>query len=572
VKDLDWIQLSFLLLIITLITKPLGIYIHKVLNPDEKTFLDKLFKPLEKLTYRLCRIDAKKEQSWKEYLFCVLVFSGFSVLFTYVLLGCQQYLFLNPAKLGAVAADLRFNIAAGFQTNTDWQNYVGEKTLSYFSQIVPLSLQNFLSPAIGLSVAAGLVRGIGRHSSTVLGNFWVDITRITYYILLPLAFITAVFFVSQGVPQNFNPYAKVATLESGTEQMIVQGPFASQQAIKLIGTNGGGPTNANSAHPYENPSPLSNFVQLLCMLIIPAGQTYYLGREIKNQKHGWSLYIAMTLIFIVGVIICSTFEAKETPYFKDVGIAASSGNMEGKEQRFGIFGSTLFGTVTTSTSTGALNASHDSFTPIGGLIPMLNIQLGGTIWGGVGAGLYSILLFVIIAIFTAGLIIGRTPEYLGKKIEALDIQSAILGVLIFVFLVLGFTAWACTSEWGRAAIWNKGPHGFSEILYAYSSASGNNGSSFDGLITNTPWWNITLGCVMLIGRLALITFVLMLAGSLVKKKRPATDTVSFPVSGFTFTALVIAVMILVGALSFLPALIMGPFLEQFFMISGKLFK
>ncbi len=570
-KDLDWIQLSLLLLIITLITKPLGIYIHKVLNPDEKTFLDKIFKPLEKLTYRVCRIDAKKEQTWKEYLFCVLVFSGFSVLFTYVLLGLQQYLFLNPEKLGALSADLRFNIAAGFQTNTDWQGYVGEETLSYFSQMVALPLQNFLSPSIGLGVAAALVRGIARHSSTVLGNFWVDITRITYYLLLPLAFIAAVFFVSQGVPQNFNPYTKATTLESGIEQHIVQGPMASQEGIKLIGVNGGGATNADSAHPYENPTPLSNFVQLLCMLAIPAAQTYYLGREIKNQKHGWSIYVTMAIIFVAGVIICCTFEAKGNPHFKDLGIAVSSGNMEGKEQRFGVFSSALFATVTTSTSTGAINASHDSFTPIGGIVPMLNIQLGESIWGGVGAGLYSILLFVVIAIFTAGLIIGRTPEYLGKKIEALDIQSAILGVLVFVFIVLGFTSWASVSEWGRSALLNQGPHGFSEILYAYSSAAGNNGSSFNGLVTNTPWWNISLGCAMLMGRYALITFVLMLAGSLVKKKRPATDTVSFPVSGVTFVALVISVMILVGALSFLPALIMGPFLEQFFMLSGKLF-
>jgi K+-transporting ATPase ATPase A chain len=571
VKDLDWIQLSLLLLILTLITKPLGIYIYKVLNPNEKTFLDNIFKPLEKLTYRICHIDTKKEHTWKEYLFCILAFSFFSILFAFVLLGCQQYLFLNPAKLGGISFDLNFNTAVSFQTNTDWQSYGGESTLSYLSQMGPLTLQNFLSPAAGLAVAACLVRGIARYSSKVLGNFWVDITRITYYLLLPLAFICAVFFVSQGVPQNFNPYTKAATLDSGQEQVIVQGPIASQEAIKLLGTNGGGYTNVNSAHPYENPTPLSNFFQLLCMLAIPAAQTYYLGKEIKNQKHGWSLYIAMVIVFIAGLMVCSTFEAKGNPHLAEFGIEASSGNMEGKEQRLGVFSSALFATVTTTTSTGAANSSHDSYTPIGGLIPMLNIQLGEIIWGGVGSGLYSIILFVILAIFTAGLIIGRTPEYLGKKIEALDIQSSMLGILIFIFAILGFTAWACVSNWGAAAIGNEGPHGFSEMLYAYSSAAGNNGSAFGGLSANTPWWNITLAFAMLIGRFALITFVIILAGSLVKKKKLVSDTASFPVSGMTFTALLIAVIILIGALSFLPALIMGPFIEQFFMISGKLF-
>ena len=570
-KDLDWIQLSFLLVILTLITKPLGLYIYKVLNPDKKTFLDKIFKPLEMFTYRICRIDHNKEQTWKEYLFCILAFSGVSLLFTYLFLGCQQFLFLNPAKLGALSFDLNFNTAISFQTNTNWQSYGGESTLSYLSQMVPLTLQNFLSPAVGLATAACLVRGMARHSSKVLGNFWVDLTRITYYLLLPLAFICAVFFISQGVPQNFNPYTKATTLESGESQVIVQGPIASQEAIKLLGTNGGGYTNANSAHPYENPTPLSNFIQLLCMLAIPAAQTYYLGKEVKNQKHGWSIYIAMAIIFVAGVVVCSTYEARGNPHFEALEIDSFSGNMEGKEQRSGVFSSTLFATVTTTTSTGAANSSHDSYTPIGGLVPMLNIQLGELIWGGVGSGLYSILLFVILSIFTAGLIIGRTPEYLGKKIEALDIQASILGILIFIFAALGFTAWASVSEWGPKALGNEGAHGFSEMLYAFSSATGNNGSAFGGLSANTPWWNITLAFAMLIGRLALITFVVVLAGSLVKKKHLVTEVASFPVTGVTFTVLLIAVIILVGALSFLPALIMGPFLEQFFMISGKLF-
>lgn len=569
-KDLDWIQLFLLLLILTLIAKPLGIYIHKVLNPDGKTWLDKLLKPLEKLTYRFCRIDTKKEQSWKEYLLSTLTFSAFSLVLTLIWLGCQHYLFLNPAKIASLSWDLNFNTAASFVTNTDWQSYSGESTLSYLSQMGPLTLQNFLSAAVGIAVAACLVRGIARHSSKILGNFWVDITRILYYLLLPLAFISAVFFVSQGVPQNFSPYTKAVTLESGQEQIIVQGPIATQEAIKLLGTNGGGYTNANSAHPYENPTPLSNFFQLLCMLAIPAAQTYYLGKEIKNQKHGWSIYSAMSIIFVAGLIICSTYETKGNPHLTELGID-NTGNMEGKEQRFGVFSSCLFATVTTTTSTGAANSSHDSYTPIGGLIPMLNIQLGEIIWGGVGSGLYSIILFIVLAIFTAGLIIGRTPEYLGKKIEALDIQSAMLGILIFIFIILGFTAWASVSKWGSAAIGNNGAHGFSEMLYAYSSAAGNNGSAFGGLSANTPWWNITLALCMLIGRFALITFVIILAGSLVKKKKFVTEGLSFPVSGVTFTALLLAVIILVGALSFLPALIMGPFIEQFFMLSGKLF-
>ncbi len=570
-KDLDWIQLSLLMLILTLVTKPLGIYMHKVLNPEGKTCLDKLFKPLERLTYRICHIDTKKEQSWKEYLFCIFAFSSFSLILTFILLGCQQFLFLNPAKLGGISFDLNFNTAVSFATNTDWQSYGGESTLSYLSQMVPLTLQNFLSAALGIAVAACLVRGIARHSSKILGNFWVDITRIIYYLLLPLAFISAVFFISQGVPQNFSAYTKVSTLESGQEQVIVQGPIATQEAIKLLGTNGGGYTNANSAHPYENPTPLSNFFQILCMLAIPAAQTYYLGKEIKNQKHGWSIYIAMSIIFVAGLLVCSTYETKGNPNLTELGIDGSTGNMEGKEQRFGVFGSCLFATVTTTTSTGAVNSAHDSYTPIGGLIPMLNIQLGEIIWGGVGSGLYSVILFIVLAIFTAGLIIGRTPEYLGKKIEALDIQAAMLGILIFIFIILGFTAWACVSKWGSTAMGNNGAHGFSEMLYAYSSAAGNNGSAFGGLSANTPWWNITLALTMLIGRFTLITFVVILAGSLAKKKRLVTEAASFPVSGVTFTALLLAVIILVGALSFLPALIMGPFIEQFFMLSGKLF-
>ena len=569
-KDLDWLQFVFLILVLTVITKPLGIYVFKVLTPKEKLPLDFLLKPLEKITYRLCGIGTDKEQNWKEYLFSLLSFSMISLLATFLLLACQSFFPLNPEKLRALSADLNFNTSVSFVTNTDWQSYGGEFTLSYFSQMVPLTLQNFLSPAIGLAVAAALVRAITRHSSTTVGNFWVDLVRISYHLLFPLALALALFFVSEGTPQNFKPYTRAITLENA-KQTIVQGPIASQKAITILGTNGAGYTNVGSAHPYENPTPLSNFFQILFILAIPAAQTYYLGRAVKNQNHGWALYITMALIFFVVALFCAHFEMKGNPQFTHLTVEKGAGNLEGKEQRFGILGSTLFATATTTATNGSVNSSHDAYTPLGGFIPLLNLQFGQAVWGGAGSGLYNMILVVILSVFTAGLIIGRIPEYLGNRIEPFDIKVAIFAHLPYLLAILGLTAWACISSWGLAALGNQGPHGFSEILYAYSSAAVNNGSSFAGLYANTPWWNLTLAFAMLVGRFLVIVPVLALAGSLTKKKNLPLGASSFPVSGATFIALLISVILLIGALAFLPALVVGPFLEQFFMNAGKLF-
>ncbi len=569
-SGLDWLLLVVFLSILTTVTKPLGIYLYKVLNPEKSTPLDFLCKPLEKLTYRLCGIDSKKEQDWKQYLGALCAFSFVSLVVGCILLGCQQFLPLNPAQMKALTFDLNFNTSVSFMTNTDWQSYGGESTMSYFSQMVPLTLQNFVSPAVGLATAAAFSRGISRHSSKTLGNFWVDLIRSTYYIFLPLAFLLAIFLISQGVPENFHAYINATTLDSGT-QVIAQGPMASQDAIKILGTNGGGFTNVNCTHPYENPTPLSNLIQMFGIALIPAAVTYYFGREVRNQKHGWCLYTTMAFLFILGAFVCTTFEKKGNPQFALNGIETSVGNMEGKEQRFGIFGSTMFATITTCTSNGGVNSAHDCYTPIGGLVPMLNMQLAEVIWGGVGSGLYGMLIFVILSIFTVGLIVGRTPEYLGKRIEAFDIKMAIFALVPVILVILGFTAWACVSKWGLSALGNSDAHGFSEMLYAYSSAVGNNGSAFAGLSANTPWWNYTLSFAMLFGRFFIIIPVLVLAGSFAGKKPIPIGSGSFPVTGFTFTTLLISVIILLGALSFLPALIMGPFFEQFLMNTLKLF-
>ncbi len=562
-------QLVLFLVLLIVLTKPVGKYLYKVLNYQEKTFLDPLLKPLEKFTYKICNIQTNQSHNWKEYLFAVFAFSFASFIFTYVLLALQQYLPLNPANVKGLSPDLNFNTSVSFLTNTDWQSYKGESTMSYFSQMIPLTLQNFVSAAVGIGVAAALSRGIAQHASRSLGNFWVDLVRVTYYLLLPLAFCAAIFFISQGVPQNFSKYTQAQTIETKKQQTIVQGPIASQEAIKLVGTNGGGYTSANSAHPYENPTPLSNFLQILLILLIPAAQTYYFGKEIGNQRHGWCIFIAMMIVFVAGFFVCQIYEAKGTPTLSSLNLVG--GNLEGKEMRNGILGSSLYATVTTTASCGAVNSMHDSFTPIGGMITMLNIQLGEVVWGGVGAGLYNMLLFVILTVFTAGLIIGRTPEYLGNRIDAFDVKVALFALLPYMLGILGFTAWACISTWGTGARSNLGPHGFSEILYAYSSAAGNNGSAFAGLATNTPIWNITLALCMLVGRFLVITPILALAGSFVMKKHLPLGPGSFPVFGSTFIVLLISVIILIGALSFLPALVMGPFIEQFFMNVSKLF-
>jgi potassium-transporting ATPase potassium-binding subunit len=587
----QWLELVIYLGALVLVTKPLGIYLGHVFDANGRTWLDPIFRPLEKLTYWIFRVDPKKEQGWKQYTFALLVFSLVSLLFTYAILRLQNFLPLNPQKFGALSEHLAFNTAVSFTTNTNWQSYAGESTMSYLSQMVALTIHNFFSAAVGIAVAAALVRGIARHTATTIGNFWVDLTRITYYLLLPICLMFAIFLVSQGMIQNFKPYTSAKLIESQTisvakvdasgkpvvenqtldTQTIVQGPMASQIAIKMLGTNGGGYTNANAAHPFENPTPLSNFLQMLALLCIGSALTYHLGRETKNQKHGWSVWSAMFAMCLAGVLFCWWAEAKGNPIHQQLGVAVADGNMEGKEVRFGIFNSALFATVTTDASCGAVNSMHDSFTPLGGLVPLFNIQTGEVIFGGVGAGLYGMLIFVILTVFIAGLMVGRTPEYLGKKIESYDVKMALLAFVVLAFIILGFTAWASVSNWGTSSLANQGPHGLSEMLYAYTSGAGNNGSAFAGLNANTPWWDTTLGVDMLLGRFGMIVPLLALAGSLAKKKIVPASAGTFPVNGFTFVVLLVGTVILVGALTFLPALTLGPVVEHFLMLKGNLF-
>jgi len=600
---LGWLELAIYLIVLLVITKPLGIYLVQVLDTHGKTFLDPVVKPAEKLTYRLFGVDPEKEQSWLQYTIAMLVFTLVTVLFTYVILRLQGFLPLNqdPKTFQAVTDHVAFNTAVSFSTNTNWQSYSGESTMTYFSQMVGLAVHNFMSAAVGIAVAAAVVRGIARHTAKTLGNFWVDLVRITYYLLLPICLFYAMFLVWQGVPQNFKPYQTAKVVEAQKVQVqkkdangnpvndakgnpvmeeqtvdsqtVTEGPMASQMAIKMLGTNGGGFVNANAAHPFENPTPLSNFIQMLSIFAIPSALTYYLGRMVKSQKHGWAVWMTMALVFVVGFVICWGSEAAGNPQVAALGVNSAGGNMEGKEVRFGITNSALFATITTDASCGAVNAAHDSFTPIGGLIPMLNIQLGEIIFGGVGAGLYGMILFVVLAVFIAGLMVGRTPEYLGKKIESYDVKMAAFGILLMSFSILGFSAWACVSDWGQAGRNNMGPHGLSEILYAFTSCTGNNGSAFAGLTaapTNgDPHYDITLAFAMLIGRFGMIIPVMALAGSLARKKLVATGAGTFPVSGPIFIVLLIGTILLVGALTFFPALSLGPILEHFQMFGGK---
>jgi K+-transporting ATPase ATPase A chain len=592
-----WAQLALFVGLLILLAKPMGIYLSRVLDPAGTTFLDPVLAPIERLLYRLFGINRTSEQDWKGYTVSLIAFSLVGLLFTYAILRLQHILPLNPQNLGPVSPDLAFNTAASFTTNTNWQNYGGESTLSYFSQMVGLTFHNFVSAATGIAVAAALVRGIARHTAKTVGNFWVDLTRVNLYLLLPLSVIFAVFLVSQGMIQNFKPYVSARLVEPSTVQVpvkdaaglemkdaqgtplmegkkietqtIVQGPMASQVAIKMLGTNGGGYTNANAAHPYENPTPLSNFLQILSIFLIPAGLTYYLGREVKSQKHGWAVFSAMLVFFLAGALVCWWAEAAGNPRLSQIGVSSYQGTMEGKEVRFGIFGSALFATVTSDASCGAVNGMHDSFTPLGGLVPMANIQLGEVVFGGVGAGLYGMLIFVVLAVFLAGLMVGRTPEYLGKKIEAYDVKMSVLAVLILIFTILGFTAWAAASKWGLAGLNNSGPHGLSEILYAFSSAVGNNGSAFAGLSANTPWYNTTLGLAMLFGRFFMIIPIMALAGDLAGKKLVPPSSGSFPVWGVLFVVLLVGTVLIVGALTFLPALALGPIVEHFLMYSSS---
>ena len=593
-----WIQLAVFIGILLMLTKPIGIYLAQVLDIDGKPFLGPALGPLESLLYRLFGLDPKKEQSWQEYTISLLTFSLISLLATYAILRIQHLLPLNPQRFGPVSEHLAFNTAVSFTTNTNWQSYGGESTLSYFSQMVGLVFHNFISAAVGIAVAGVLVRGIARQSTQTIGNFWGDLVRVNIYLLLPVSIVYALFLVSHGMIQNFRPYDTAQLVEASVIQVvktdaaghgiidargnpvtedqkietqtIAQGPTASQVAIKMLGTNGGGFFNANASHPFENPTPLSNFLQILSIFLIPSGLTYYLGRMVKNQRHGWTVWGVMLALFLAGVLTCWWSEAAGNPRMHALGVDAAGGNMEGKEGRFGIFGSALFATVTTDASCGAVNAMHDSFTPLGGLIPLFNMQLGEVVFGGVGAGLYGMLVFVILTVFLAGLMVGRTPEYLGKKIESYDVKASVLYIMVPVFSILGFSAWAAVSNWGLAGLNNAGPHGLSEILYAFSSAVGNNGSAFAGLNTNTYWYNTTLGIAMLLGRFFMIVPVLALAGSLAQKKQVAASGGTFPVTGILFALLVLGTVLIIGALTFLPVLALGPIVENFLMTGSQI--
>jgi K+-transporting ATPase ATPase A chain len=571
-----WMQLTLFLSILTLLTKPVGIYLHSILNAEGKTFIDPVIKPFEQFLYRLLRTDIKKEQGWKQYTLSLCVFSLVGLLFTYAILRLQHLLPLNPQRFGPISPPLAFNTAVSFATNTNWQSYGGESTMSYFSQMVGLTFQNFVSAAAGIAIAAVLVRGIARLSSKTIGNFWVDIVRINLYLLVPLCLIYTVFLVSQGMIQNYQPYIKATVIDNALKeqtvstQIIAQGPMASQVAIKMLGTNGGGFMGANASHPYENPTPLSNFIQMLSIFLIPSGLTYYLGRMLRNQRHGWVIWGSMALLFLAAFAVCWWAEATGNPRLQALGVDPLGGNMEGKEVRFGIFNSSFFATITTDASCGAVNAMHDSLTPLGGLITLLNMQLGEVVFGGVGAGLYGMLVFVVLAVFLCGLMVGRTPEYLGKKIEAYDVKMGVLTILVLIFSILGFTAWAAVSSWGLAGLNNKGPHGLSEILYAYSSGTGNNGSAFAGLNTNTVWFNTTIGIAMLLGRFFMIIPLLALAGNLARKKLIPASEGSLPVSGFTFMAMLIGTVLIVGALTFFPVLSLGPIVEHFLMTGSNI--
>ena len=591
-NNVGWIQLLLYIAVLLVITKPLGIYLIKVLDPKEKTFLDPVLKPLEWLLYKLFGVDPLKEHNWKQYSLAMLLFSGASAVFSYAIMRLQGHLPWHQyvdalSNKTSLTPGLSFNTAVSFTTNTNWQNYSGENTMSYFSQMVALASHNFWSAAVGIAIAAALVRGIARDKSKTIGNFWADLVRINLYLLIPICIVYALFLVSQGMIDNFKPYTTVTTVDqsaaapnSPVQQTIAQGPMASQMAIKMLGTNGGGFTNANAAHPFENPNALSNFIQILSIFAIPSALTYYLGRMVKNQKHGWAVWAAMFVLFLGGALTCWWAEANGNPRMRQLGVAAAPGNMEGKETRFGVFNSALFATITTDASCGAVNSMHDSFTPIGGLVPMFNIHMGEVVFGGVGAGLYGMLVFVVIAIFIAGLMVGRTPEYLGKKIETYDVKVASLSILILTVIILGFTAWAVVTPWGLAGLNNNGPHGFSEIHYAYTSNAGNNGSAFAGLTGNPTsgdfagdqHYNATLGMDCLLGRFFMIVPILALAGSLAAKKKIPASAGSFPVSGPTFVSLLIGTVVIVGALTFVPALSIGPIVEHFLMHgSGPLY-
>jgi len=568
-----WIQILLFAAIIFAITKPLGNYMYRVFEGDRQP-LPRLFGAIERLLYRLCGVDPKQHQDWKQYTLAMLVFSAITLLVTYGIERFQHVLPLNPQNFPPVAPDLAFNTAASFTTNTNWQSYSGESTMSYFTQMAGLAWHNFMSAAVGIGIALALARGITYRlqvgAAKTVGNFWVDLVRATVYVLIPLSIPIALLLVSQGVIQNFSSYVEMTTLE-GVKQTLAMGPVASQEIIKELGTNGGGFFNANSAHPFESPTPLTNFIELLLIFSIPAAITYTYGRMARDQRQGWVLFAAMAVIFVVGVWVAYYSEAQGNPLMRGMAVDQGAGNWEGKETRFGIANSALFATVTTATSCGAVNSMHDSFTPLGGLVPLANIQLGELVFGGVGAGLYAMLIYVILSVFIAGLMVGRTPEYLGKKIESREIKLSMLYVLIFPLLILYYAGWSLVAPYGLSSLNNAGPHGLSEILYAYSSAAGNNGSAFAGLNANTPWYNVSLGITMLAGRFLMIVPAMAIAGSLVGKKSVPESLGTFPTNGSLFVVLLVGVIIIVGALTFFPALSLGPIVEHFLAQSGKVY-
>ena len=585
-----WFQILLFFGVILLITKPMGVYLYRVFE-GKSTWLDPVLRPIERLIYRVCGIEEKKEMKWTEYGVAMLVFSAASLLLLYLIERVQVWLPWNPQNLANVAPDLAWNTAVSFTTNTNWQAYTPETTMSYLTQMAGLAYHNFASAAVGIALAVAVIRGVARKESSTIGNFWVDATRAFLWALLPFSLVGALFLVSQGVVQNLHPYTNAALLESQvvetknadgsvkkdtiTTQVIAQGPAASQEVIKVFGTNGGGFFNANSAHPFENPTPLSNFFQMLLIFAIPSGLTYTLGRMTGSPRHGWAVWSAMAFLFLAGVVVAYSSEARGNPLLAGVNTRASAaqpgGNMEGKEVRFGIANSALFTTVTTDASCGAVNTMHDSLTPIGGMVPLINIMLGEVIFGGVGAGLYGALVFVILSVFIAGLMVGRTPEYLGKKIESFDVKMAVLAILITSVTILVFSAVGVVTKFGVAGISNPGAHGLSQILYAYTSSVGNNGSAFAGLNANTLWFNASLAVAMLLGRFFMVIPILAIAGSLAAKKQVPQSLGTFPVTGPLFTVLLISVVLIVGALTFFPALSLGPILEHLLMNAGKAF-
>jgi potassium-transporting ATPase potassium-binding subunit len=570
-----WLQIAFFLLAIFLVTRPLGSFMSKVFA-RQRTWLDPALRPIERLVYRATGVDETHEMRWTEYAVALLLFSVVSMLVLYVMERTQQLLPFNPQAFGAVPADLAFNTAASFTTNTNWQAYSGESTMSYFTQMAGLAYHNFTSAAVGISVAIAFIRGLAQKEKETIGNFWVDLVRASLWVLLPIAIVGSLLYVSQGAVQNLKAYDVVQTVE-GVKQTIAQGPVASQEIIKQFGTNGGGFFNANSAHPFENPTPLSNFLAMFAIFAISSGLTYTLGSMTGSRAHGWAVWAAMAFLFLAGVTTAYWAEARGNPMLtaagadQTVSARAPGGNMEGKEVRFGIANTALFATVTTDASCGAINGWHDSFTPIGGLVPLANIQLSEVVFGGVGAGMYGVLVYIILAVFIAGLMVGRTPEYLGKKIQAFEVQMAMLTVLIFSLFILTFAGISSVSPFGTSSIYNPGPHGLSEILYAYSSAAANNGSAFGGISANTHWYNTTLGLTMLFGRFFMIIPPLAIAGSLSRKKSVPPSLGTFPVTTPLFSGLLVGVIVIVGALTFFPALSLGPIVEHFMMTHGQVF-